>query len=382
MIPIKLKFIIDLRDFDHESITEFYGPVFHRFLPNNKLDKIEKKLISFDGLISFWFERRGTLVNSYIKYDNKKKLTNVELITKQAILDAGPLFGEITIKKIPSKLRAVLETNKTGDSEYIIFAKKLVKEITAYSNDLINIFRYLYKQYWVKDFDTWDSRYKSLGTLCKCDLSMKYSLDNGKTWKDFLPDEERHVIHLEGGISYDYSDYISKTDWNLIKVLYKSDFKPSTASIFLTQSIATFDKGDLKKAFIEAVTTLEIAIEETINKNTKTTNSILKSIQSFNSIPRTTQFSIIALLSNNIDSKEIENSLQAIEIRNKIVHDGYNPKKGEHIYFKSLILSISKIINEPVTKFPSKNRGNAIMSIESWEKAKKIKTKPNTGRYV
>jgi len=211
---------------------------------------------------------------------------------------------------------------------------------------------------------------------------MKYSLDNGKTWKDFLPDEERHVIHLEGGISYDYSDYISKTDWNLIKVLYKSDFKPSTASIFLTQSIATFDKGDLKKAFIEAVTTLEIAIEETINKNTKTTNSILKSIQSFNPIPRTTQFSIIALLSNNIDSKEIENSLQAIEIRNKIVHDGYNPKKGEHIYFKSLILSISKIINEPVTKFPSKNRGNAIMSIESWEKAKKIKTKPNTGRYV
>ena len=98
----------------------------------------------------------------------------------------------------------------------------------------------------MKDFDTWDSRYKSLGTLYKWDLSMKYSLDNGKTWKDFLPDEERHVIHLEGGISYDYSDYISKTDWNLIKVLYKSDFKPSTASIFLTQSIATFDKGDLK----------------------------------------------------------------------------------------------------------------------------------------
>jgi hypothetical protein len=373
MIPIKLHFIIDLRDFDHVSITEFYGPAFHRFLPNNKLDKIEKKLVSFDGFISFWFERRGTLRDSYIKYDNKKKLTNVELIAKQAILDAGPLFGEITIKKISSKLREVLAANKTGDSEYIIFAKKLVKEISAYSNDLIYIFRYLYKQYWVKDFDTWDSRYKSLGSLCKWDLSMKYSLDNGKTWKEFLPDEERHVIHLESTISEDYSDYISKTDWNLIKALYKSDFKPSTASIFLTQSIATFDKGDLKKAFIEAVTTLEIAIEQTINKNTNITNSILKSIQSFNSIPRTTQFSIIALL-NNIDSKEIENSLQAIEIRNKIVHDGYNPKKGEHNYFKSLILSISKIIKEPVIKFPSKNRGNAIMSVESWGKAnKKIK---------
>mgnify|MGYP006902021366 FL=1 len=67
----------------------------------------------------------------------------------------------------------------------------------------------------MKDFDTWDSRYKSLGTLYKWDLSMKYSLDNGKTWKDFLPDEERHKIHLESTISDDYSDYISKTDWNL-----------------------------------------------------------------------------------------------------------------------------------------------------------------------
>jgi hypothetical protein len=371
MIAIRLSFLIDLRDFKQEYFNEFYGPAFHRFLPDNKLDKIERKLTSFDGLISFWFEKRGILSNSYIKYDNKKKLINEDLIPKQAILDAGPLFGEVTINKLSTKLKKVLEDNRTGNSEYVSFAKKLVKEITEYSNDLINIFRYLYKQYWIKNIDIWDSRYQSLGSFCKRDLSMQYSLDNGKTWKTFLPDEERHVVHLESNISDDYSDYISQNDWYDIKALYKSDFKATIASVFLTQANSTYDNGDLKKAFIETVTALEIAIEQVINKNPKITNSILKSIQSFKSIPRNSQFSLIAMLCENIYSNEIENSLKAIDIRNSIVHNGYNPKATDSKYLKSLLFSISKIIKEPVTKLPSVNRGNAIMSIESWEKAKK-----------
>lgn len=371
MTTIRLTFIIDLRDFKLENYYEHYGPAFHRFLPNNKPDKVEKNLKSFDGLISFWFEKRGEVKQSYIEYDNKKILNDEASIAKQAILDAGPLYGEIIVRKITKKLAQVLKDNTTGDPDYLSFGKKIVDEIIDHSNSFINIFRDLYRQYWIKNVENWDSRNQSLGSFCKSTLALKYSLDNGKSWRHFLPDVERKVNRINISISHDYSDFIMQKDWIEIKKQFKNDFKPSIASSFLSQACATLDKGDLKKAFIEAVTTIEIAIECIIRKNPKTTNSILESIQSFKSLQLKTQFSIIALLCDNVGPKDIENSIKAINIRNSIVHEGYNPIQSDSVYIGSLILSISKIINEPVAKFPSANRGNAILSIESWEKENK-----------
>jgi len=243
----------------------------------------------------------------------------------------------------------------------------------------VNIFRELYRQYWIRNIENWDSRTKSLGTYCNYDLSMKYSLNNGKTWTKFQPDAHRHEIHVTSEISDDFSDYISKDDWIEIKSLFKKSFIPSMASVFLTQAFATCDKGDLKKSFIETVTALEIALECTIKKNPKITKTIIDSIQSFESLPLRAQFGIIALLYNNINSKDIENSIKAIEIRNNIVHEGYSPKESERFFLNSLLVSISRIINEQVTKFPSINSGNCLMSIDSWEKLKNKKTKPNSG---
>ena len=88
MTPIKLTFRIDLRDFNHEGVNEYNGPTFHRFLPNNKFDKLEKELSTFEGVISFWFERRGEKKDGFIKYIYNKNQVEEEDISRQAILDA------------------------------------------------------------------------------------------------------------------------------------------------------------------------------------------------------------------------------------------------------------------------------------------------------
>ena len=140
MTPIKLTFIIDLRDYNQNAFNQYYGPAFHRFLPNNKFDKLQKNLNIFDGQISFWFEKRGVIEDDLLVYNKKEKIVNDEIILKQGILDAGPLYGEVLINKLSNRIIQVLKKNKTGDPEYLSFAKKIIKEITENSSLLINIF--------------------------------------------------------------------------------------------------------------------------------------------------------------------------------------------------------------------------------------------------
>lgn len=369
MKTIKLTFKIDLRDFNHEGVNEYNGPTFHRFHPNNKFDKIERKLDSVDGIISFWFERRGEKKDGFIKYIYNKNQVEEEDISRQAILDGGLLFGEVTINEVPVELQQVLESNKTGDAEYISFGKKVVKEIIKHSNNLINIFRDLFRQHWIESLDTWDSTTKSLGTFCQYDLSMQYSLDNGITFSKFLPDIQRHEVHVTSNIIGDYSDFILKKDWTVIKNLFENDFKPLTASFFLSLANETFNKGDLKKAFIEAVTALEKALEYILKENPKISESSFNN-KKFPNLSLPDKLIYISSIPGKIDENEINNSIQSIIIRNKIVHEGYSPKEEQIILLKSLFKSISKIIDEPVCKFPVPVRCNFTQSVESWEKEK------------
>lgn len=370
MRTIKLSFIIDLRDFNHEGVNEYNGPTFHRFLPNNKFDKLERNLDSFDGKISFWFEKRGEKKGGFIKYNYSKKLIKEEDISRQAILDGGVLFGEVSINDIPIELLQILKDNKTGDVEYVSFGEKIVEEIIKHSNNLINIFKHLFKQHWVENLVDWDSKFQSLGTYCDYELSMKYTIDNGVTWKQFLPDKKRHEVHVTSNIITDYSDFILQDDWSLIKDLFESGFKHSTISFFLSMANETLNKGDLKKAFIESVTALDLAIKHIVKENPVINESSFNG-KKFPNLRLPSKFNQISILSDKIDADEIENSIKAIKIRNKIVHEGYRPKEEDEIYLKSLFKSISKIINEPVCKFPVPVRCNMTDSDEGWEKLKK-----------
>ena len=124
MTPIKLTFRIDLCDFNHKGINEYNGPTFHRFLPNNKFDKLEKELDTFDGVISFWFERRGEKKDGFIKYIYNKNQVEEKDIFRQAILDGGLLFGEVTISEVPVELQQVLDPTKQAMLNISLLAKK------------------------------------------------------------------------------------------------------------------------------------------------------------------------------------------------------------------------------------------------------------------
>lgn len=368
MDSIKLKFKIALGDKDQPSYGELYGPGFHRFLPDNKNDLLEKKLSILNGNIAFWFERRGEKEDGFIVYNSTKELVFEEDICKQGILDAGSLYGQISLNEVPNEVLDALRKNEMGNSHYLSFGKNIVKEISDHSNTLICIFRELYRQYWLKKLDLWDSRVHSLGSYCKNYLSLKYSLDYEETWHNFIPDAPRQTIRGVSNFPTDFSDWISEKDWIDIKNLFDENYEVSISSRFITLAHETYRNGDFKKAFIEAVTALEMVLGCKIKENKKLTKSISKSIQSFQNLPKISQFSLFALECDSLSSTDIENSIKAVEIRNKVVHEGYNPSESDNKVFYSLLASISKINKEQATKFPYNNHGNRCMSIENWEK--------------
>lgn len=338
---IDLKFIIDLKEYSEDSSYNQGGLVFHQFLPENQKDKIVKNISEFDGEISFWFERRLKLINKggpteKVFYDHKSKseLEDESIINEQSHIQVRFLFGSLTINNLPKSTLNIIMNDEVENEKYVEMGKKIVKTIYSHSNDLINLFKNLFRQYWIQNLEKWDSRTKSLSTYCKDSLYLKYSIDNGKNWKFFEPD--KHEDTILGGTPRGpsiYLEYISKVEWNSIKELYKKSFKPSIISELISNAHKASSKGDLQKAFIIAVTAVELSIPHKLNSNFKINKRIKPEIQSFNQIPLKSKLGIVALSINKINSELIENAFKSLDIRNKIVHKNMSQRKMKKTYY-------------------------------------------------
>ena len=65
-IKLLVSFTLDIMR--HTSNRDYYfkGPLFHKFSPNGKNDCLENNLISINGVIKLWFERRFKIRESEV----------------------------------------------------------------------------------------------------------------------------------------------------------------------------------------------------------------------------------------------------------------------------------------------------------------------------
>jgi len=104
--------------------------------------------------------------------------------------------GEIEINEIAKNETKALINDKIGDSDYIFLGKRIINnyflpQIYSYFNnmDLNDEFYYIWKRIY------WDPNEESLGSYCR-KINMKWSMDDGKTWVNFIP--EYPLISNEG----------------------------------------------------------------------------------------------------------------------------------------------------------------------------------------
>jgi len=87
-----------------------YGPLTHRWLPDDEKDSIALPVGHSDYELKIWFKRRGKTENNSIRFTLNEFDVDPKVIPKQAILEAGPMSGELLMKNIEDeKYNAVIK---------------------------------------------------------------------------------------------------------------------------------------------------------------------------------------------------------------------------------------------------------------------------------
>jgi hypothetical protein len=369
MSKLLLRFGIRLEARDTLFTLEHHGPQFHRWLPDGERDAIFLDTGDPDAVLKVWFERRGFVrEGGFIVYDQKRTEVDPTVVAKQAVLDAGPLIGLLEINEISEEELVPLRDNKVGDAIYKTLGKKATKLIYSPVSNLINIIRTNYGQYWVQELEEWDSRQRSVGNYCRFVLNMKWSLDEGGTWTDFIADKEPGppiVIVMQRGKSF--REFISREDWGEIARVIREGYKPSIAASILARAHQLHDEGNLKYAFIEGVSALELALGDFVRSNLQTDARLSEDIKSFWNLPLRSQLIAIAIGRKEIPLEKLKDSLEAIEIRNKVIHEGLNPLENASTKLSRLLEVTAGLLSGPRVRFPEGNSGNALRPVEIWE---------------
>jgi hypothetical protein len=356
---------------DGDSFTiRYHGPLFHRWLPDGEKDALIFDTGNTDVELKVWFERLGFTKDEFIVFDKKRHEVDPDTMVKQAVLDAGPLYGLVTIESISAKELDCLQNNRIGDETYIALGKRIVNLIYPSLSRLLGILRTNYGQFWIPELEKWDSRKMSLGSYC-LRLNIQWSVDEGVSWSDFRPNEPIGNVAVVMPSKKSFLEYLTEEDWKEIGLAIEQGYQPSLPAFLASRTNQLLNDGNTRYALIEGVTALEIAIDDFIRRQLNGDDLLVKSVQSFWTLPLSARVIVVANTLDAVSLDDLKSTVRAIEERNTIVHEGKEPDENAAKHLRGLLNVIATLIPGPKFKFPSSSSGNALMPVEEWEKLKK-----------
>jgi hypothetical protein len=363
MPNLRLKFAVDLENYELPELDPPKGPLFHRWLPNGEADAIELTVADADMRLKVWFERRGaTDTDGFTRFDVSRREVNPEAIARQARLDAGPLFGSVEIKNVDEATIAAVTEDRADDEKYVVLGKRVIRAIVPRITGLIDLLRTNYGQYWLKPLAPWDSRQATLGSFCRSHLQLEWQGDGAEEWKPFTPTAQR--ISLTVGLVSDevFERYLSKNDYSVLATQLRGRPELSLAAASLVEAHRTLDSGHLRVAFVEGAIALELAIHEYLRAGIGDSEQLGVAVRPFWRLSRKAQLSSIAARNESIPTEVLEAALKAIDMRNKIVHEGYDPEGGDEAnrLCSALLKVAAALLPPPEFRFPGLNTGNKL----------------------
>src|ERR1700730_6620666 len=109
----------------YELAGDPWGPRFHRWLPDGEVDAIRLTTDEEAATLRVWFNRFGRMEHGFIRFALNERNFDPAVIPRQAVLDAGPLYGQIDIELDDKDVDAL--RNQSGGAEPV--AKRLLRLI-------------------------------------------------------------------------------------------------------------------------------------------------------------------------------------------------------------------------------------------------------------
>jgi len=359
MADLVIRFVISMgNDADFGG-----GPSFHRWLPQGTEDGIETDVEV--GHLQLWFERRG-YTERMVLFDFERHEVDPQIVPKQGRLDAGPLFAKLHLANTPSDVTDALRRNLTGDAGYVALGKSVVKSVHPIIERLFRLLRDRYGQHWLKALEPWDSRRLSLGAICS-DWNVSWSDDNGISWHAFKPDKSVRTYDMTERTKF--TEYLTQSDWFNLKTAMEKGDDPSLATELVTNSNRMFSQGELRHAIVEAVSALEVAISDAVRAPIKGSNKLTDSAGSFlKDTPLKTRLVVVTSLLGGVPAATVEDALTGIELRNRVVHEGFIPEQQNVQQVRAVLELAAMLVPGPRIKFPALPGSNSIAEADIWER--------------
>jgi hypothetical protein len=354
---IYIAFELPMETIDENGRINSHGPVFHRWLPDGRNDAIRVEGLDGDSAVELWFERQGSATDGIIQFKAGTKEFDNTILDSHGRLDAGHLYGMVSVPiEDEAQYAAVLE-NRIGSPEYLKLGKRVIQRVwyPAVSR-LLHLLRDHYGQFWLAHPPAWDSRLCSLGFYAQT-LCMVYSTGDNK-WEPFRPDEPTRLVTKHDMGSPLFEEYLTECDWRQVQ-------KQSTVGqvdlgmALLGNANGLAANGHWRHAFVEAATALEVALEE------RAGDADQSKIQSYRALPTVVKLRVVAALTRTLNREEIDLCERLMVARNRIVHEGWVPSEQTLVDLRDALRVISKLVPGEGMKLPVPNLPNEIRDWDS-----------------
>ena len=251
---------------------------------------------------------------------------------------------------------------RIGNPEYIALGKTVVRVLQPALSNFLDILIINYGQYWIENLEPWDSRRQSLGTYCRSRLQLRWRIDEGEVWQDFRPDEPHIMAEVMLPTNELFRMYLVPDDLQTIQGAIKVGYAPGLSERTLAKAHRILDQGQIRYAFVEAVTAAEIAIHDVIRTSGSMSKDLIDHVQSFYGLPLKAQLAVIASQVGGVTSDDLENAVSAIELRNDIVHEAADITYAtENVgMLRALLRVVATLTTAPAFKFPHLMAGNRL----------------------
>lgn len=342
------------------------GPQFHRYLPSRTDGSLTIAIPRPQGLLRMWFERRGAAgADGWVTQDYKGASIELERVRRQAVLEGGPFFGSFTVEGASADLLAELRLKKFGAPLGLAFAEQLVRAvINPHFVRTVASIRHLLGQYWLKPLYPWVGSLDSLGTFCQ-HIQMRWKTETDD-WQVFCPVLPMHTS-VDAGDENPYVQLPDERRWLEIVSAIEHGYEPSLASQALVRAHALKERGDVRLAYVEATTALEVAVSETVRDALLGSRELAIASQSFHGISFAARLAIVAAF-RSIPPGEIELCVRGYARRNSIAHEG-TIESSENVAELEALLRVGRaLLPGPQVAYPRLQTANEQRkNNEEWE---------------
>lgn len=339
------------------------GPLFHRWLPDGQEDALVFPSDSSQNSLRVWFSRRGYVDNGLVRFAIDRREVDEGVMSRQGILDAGPLRGEATFAQLSASEMAAIRENRCGSDDYLRVGKRVAEFLCRSLQPLLGMLKFQYGQSWIDELLPWDSRRESLGQYCHGNFQLKWRETVDAEWLPFLPDTCRITLRSPFLDSDAYREFLTQEDWRRIQDAFGALPSPPLALRIAGRAHELSGLGLEAEAYIQAVTALELALECFLDVRAQEYGqAAVATLRAFATQGLSYQLTVVSAASGKIDSATLDAAVRGINTRNGVVHEAKSTAGLGVADLLAIRKCVQILLGLPELKSPHNSGANGVLA--------------------